>query len=145
MNNVKQLRLERGIQQKELALEIGVSSAAVSDWESGKKNPTGERLEKLAEYFGVDKATILGKSFREETAALFVPQDPLISGVSQTEQIVQHVLERLSDLQPKTPESVALVKGVDKLSKDKRQQLLNVAKAMFSEVFDEETQNDSRL
>lgn len=61
MNIVKELRKQKGIQQKELALEIGVSRPTVSDWESGKKDPSGERLKKLAQFFDVDELTILGK------------------------------------------------------------------------------------
>jgi transcriptional regulator with XRE-family HTH domain len=58
---VKELRKKAGIQQKELAISIGVSRPTVSEWESNKKDPSGERLKKLAEYFGVDELVILGK------------------------------------------------------------------------------------
>ena len=61
MNIVKELRKKAGIQQKELAISIGVSRPTVSEWESNKKDPSGERLKKLAEYFGVDELVILGK------------------------------------------------------------------------------------
>ena len=99
MNIVRELRIKKGIQQKELALELGISSAAVSNWEKGKSDPSGERLKKLAEYFGVDEGFILG--YGMENPSLFVPENPKISGVSETEQIVQHVLEKL---QPKSPQ-----------------------------------------
>jgi transcriptional regulator with XRE-family HTH domain len=61
MNIVKELRKKKGIQQKELAIELGVSNATVSDWERGKKDPSGDRLKKLAEYFAVDELVILGR------------------------------------------------------------------------------------
>jgi len=60
MNIIKELRRKAGIKQKELAIEIGVSIPTVSDWEANKKDPSGERLKKLAEYFGVDELTVLG-------------------------------------------------------------------------------------
>ena len=60
MNVVKELRERHGIQQKELAIAIGVKQPTVSEWEHGKKDPSGERLEKLAIYFGVTKSVILG-------------------------------------------------------------------------------------
>ncbi len=60
MNRIRELRIRAGLQQKELAMLAGVSHATVSDWENGKKNPTGERLKKLSEIFGTDAATILG-------------------------------------------------------------------------------------
>lgn len=61
MNIVRELRKRKGIQQKELALIIGVAQPTVSDWEKNKKDPSGERLKKLAEYFEVDELVILGK------------------------------------------------------------------------------------
>lgn len=60
MNIIKELRKKAGIQQKELAIIIGVSRPTVSEWESGKKDPSGTRLKKLAEYFDVDELTVLG-------------------------------------------------------------------------------------
>ena len=59
MNNVKELRRKAGIQQKELSIIIGVAQPTVSDWESNKKDPSGERLKKLSDYFGVSKSEIL--------------------------------------------------------------------------------------
>ena len=67
MNIVKELRKSAGIQQKELAIAIQVSRPTVSDWESGKKDPSGERLKKLAEYFGVDELTVLGRGTAAQT------------------------------------------------------------------------------
>lgn len=61
MNIVRELRKKAGIQQKELAIEIGVSNPTVSDWENNKKDPSGERLKKLAKFFNVDELVILGR------------------------------------------------------------------------------------
>ena len=71
MNIIKELRRKAGIKQKELAIEIGVSIPTVSDWEANKKDPSGERLKKLAEYFGVDELTVLGRG----TAAAQTEED----------------------------------------------------------------------
>lgn len=129
MNNVRELRLRKGIQQKELALEIGVSNATVSDWEHGRKNPSGERLEKLAEFFGVSESVVLGRS------GSFISDDPRTDGRSETEQIVQRVLEQLGD-HPKTDEARILANGVDRLPKAQREQALSVVRAMFREYSD---------
>lgn len=67
MNIVKELRKKKGIQQKELALIIGVAQPTVSEWELNKKDPSGERLKKLADFFGVDELIILGKGVVELT------------------------------------------------------------------------------
>jgi len=59
MNAIKELRLRKGMQQKELAVAIGVSRPTVSEWEHQKKDPTGDRLRKLAQFFDVTTAVIL--------------------------------------------------------------------------------------
>ena len=60
MNIVKQLRERAGLQQKEVAVAVGVSRPTVSEWEHQKKDPSGERLQKLAELFKVDPGIVLG-------------------------------------------------------------------------------------
>ena len=85
MNIIRELRKKKGIQQKELAIAIGVSCPTVSAWESNKKDPSGERLKKLAEFFGVDELVILGRgTFIPDTPGLFVPTKPEICGKTET-------------------------------------------------------------
>ena len=138
MNMVRELRMKKGIQAKQLALEIGVSNATISDWEHNRKNPTGERLKKLADYFGVDEGFVLGYGLEKHD--LFVPENPSANGKSETDQIIERILQQLED-QPKTQEAKILAKGVDKLPKEEREKTLNVVRAMFeqySDFFDEE-------
>lgn len=71
MNIVKELRKRAGIQQKELAANVGVSVATVSDWETQKKDPSGARLKKLSQIFGVDELVILGAM----SPSAQIPQD----------------------------------------------------------------------
>ena len=143
MNIVRQLRLAKGIQQKELAIEIGVTSATVSDWEHGRKNPSGERLRKLAEFFDVEPLVILGSASTDPQQNLFVPEDPKVSGKSETDQIIARLLEQL-DNQPRTSEARILAKGVDRLAPEQREQALNVFKAVFANHADYfEKGNDS--
>ena len=132
MNIIRELRKKKGIQQKELAIAIGVSCPTVSAWESNKKDPSGERLQKLAKFFDVDELVILGKgAFIPDQPGLFVPTKPEISGKSETDQIIERLLEKL-DAQPKTSEARILAKGVDKLPPEQREQALAVFRAVFS-------------
>lgn len=61
-NRIKELRLEYGISQKELASLVGVSSATISMWESGKRNPKDFYLQKMSEIFKVSIDYILLKT-----------------------------------------------------------------------------------
>ena len=66
MNLVKELRERAGMQQKEVAIAAGVSRPTVSEWEHQKKDPSGERLLKLAKLFNVDPSIILGYRIGDE-------------------------------------------------------------------------------
>ena len=55
---------------------------------------------------------------------------------TEAELIKQHILIELAAEQPKTDEAKILAKGIDKLPKEKREQALNVVKAMFSQYAD---------
>lgn len=52
-NTLKELRSERGMTQKQLALEINMSQQAVAKWETGKAEPSYEMTMRLADLFGV--------------------------------------------------------------------------------------------
>lgn len=67
MNLVKELRERAGMQQKEVALAIGVSRPTVSEWEHQKKDPSGARLKKLAALFNVDPGIVLGYRIADYT------------------------------------------------------------------------------
>ena len=107
MNIVKELRKKKNIQQKELALILNVSQPTISEWESGKKDPSGERLQKLADFFGVDVLVILGKN-----------------------------VVNVGEIEPKTEEARILAHGIDQLPKAQREQALNVIRAMFAQKAD---------
>ena len=140
MNIVKELRRKKGIQQKELALEIGVTQPTVSDWEQNKKDPSGERLKRLAEYFGVDELVILGKG----SAQLFIPEDPAKCGKSETEQIIDRLLAKLEGM-PKTAEARIVSGGMDRLPKDQREKILNVFTALYPDLIEGEQSDDTEL
>lgn len=52
-NQIKALRLRKGVTQETLAQHFGVSSQAVSKWERGAATPDIELLPQLSAYFGV--------------------------------------------------------------------------------------------
>lgn len=115
MNCVKELRLRAGMQQKEIAIAVGVSRPTVSEWEHQKKDPTGERLKKLAALFDVPTGVVLG----------MIPIPNYIAAV-------EGELPESKEGTPRTPEARIVSGGMDKLPKEQREQILNVVRAMFS-------------
>jgi transcriptional regulator with XRE-family HTH domain len=57
---LKQLRREAGLSQRQLADFVGVSTSAVSCWETGVREvPAGNNLVRLAEALGLDPAEVM--------------------------------------------------------------------------------------
>lgn len=91
MNRIRELRKRAGIEQKQLASIIGVARPTVSDWDLGKKNPSGERLKKLADYFGVSTGVVLGyEEIPNPVPILFIDD-----GTESAEQQVIDARERV--------------------------------------------------
>ena len=58
--NIKKLRLEKGLTQEELAEIFGVSAQAVSRWENGVCYPDMELLPAISRFFGISVDTLMG-------------------------------------------------------------------------------------
>jgi transcriptional regulator with XRE-family HTH domain len=62
MYRIKELRTEKKIGQKELADYLGVGVSTLSQYETGKREPNNEALNKLAEFLNVSTDYLLGRS-----------------------------------------------------------------------------------
>ena len=65
-NLIKELRIEKGLTQKELAEKICVSTAAVSKWENGKGFPDISILEQLSAELGISITELVKGEKSEE-------------------------------------------------------------------------------
>ena len=59
--NIKELRIQSGLSQVELAKRLGVTKQCVSNWENDNVLPSIEMLVKLADFFRVSTDRILGR------------------------------------------------------------------------------------
>ena len=80
----RELRIARGIQQKDLAIKLGVPANTYNQWETGKRDPDYQHLSKIADYFGVSVDYLLG---REEKSS--VP--PAVS--TDDEELIEYLEE----------------------------------------------------
>ena len=63
--NIKKHRMEKGMTQDQLAEKLNVTRQAVSNWETGKTQPSIETLTALGSLFGISvEALIYGKAGR---------------------------------------------------------------------------------
>lgn len=63
---IKKLRLSRKLTQAELADFIGVSRQAIQKYETGESGIGSDKIEKLAEFFHVSPAYIMGWNDNDE-------------------------------------------------------------------------------
>lgn len=63
--NLFKLLKDRGITQSQLSRATGISTGNIGDWKSGKSKPSADKLQILAEYFGVSTDYLLGTEKRK--------------------------------------------------------------------------------
>ena len=84
--NITHFRKQRGITQKELAKEVGITASTMTDYMKLRSAPSFGVIQKLADYFGVKKSDI-DTTFKEESSSL--PDTP----DSLTQQITNKVVQ----------------------------------------------------
>lgn len=63
---IKRLREQKGMKQKELAEEMGIERSTIAKWETGATNPATEKLPKLAGILGCTIDALFGGTGGEE-------------------------------------------------------------------------------
>lgn len=75
MTRIKEARIKARLQQKEVALILGVRAPSICAWESGKTKPTAKNIEALSNLYHVSTDYLLGLSDDPETK-----KEPATSG-----------------------------------------------------------------
>ena len=57
--NLRRIREQKGMSQRELAKRMNVSQPAINDWENNKKYPCLDRLYDIARALGVDAEELI--------------------------------------------------------------------------------------
>ena len=65
--NLKRFMEQKGISRQELSKVLGVSYFTISDWVNGKKYPRMDKVEMLADYFGVLKSDLIEEDGMDKT------------------------------------------------------------------------------
>lgn len=81
--NLRRFLESRGMQDKDLCEITGASQTAVSDWLNAKKFPRIDKIEKMANYFGVPKSALI--------------EDSKETGRKEIEQQAQTIIHSLPD------------------------------------------------
>lgn len=80
VKNLHYLMEAKGITQADICRELDVSSATVSDWCSGKKYPRVDKMQRLADLFGVLFSTLTTengiRNYEDQQRLEALHQDP---------------------------------------------------------------------
>ena len=114
---IAELRRERGINQEQLAELALLSRVTIAKYESGRVEPGAQALSRIADALEVTTDTLLGRS------------------------------EEIPDTgkQPKTIEARILATGIDKMSKEQREQALNIMRAVYVDAFKKGDEDEAGL
>ena len=85
--NITHFRKQRGITQKELAKEVGISASTMTDYMKLRSAPSFGVIQKLADYFGVRKSDI-DTTFKEKSTDS-LPDTPDFLTQQITDNVVQ--------------------------------------------------------
>lgn len=70
MNRIKELRIEKGILQSDLAKRLKMGQATVSNWETGRHEPDQNALLEMSKIFDASIDYILGNSDMKKAPSL---------------------------------------------------------------------------
>ena len=66
----EKLLMERGVTAYKVAKATGISTGSMTDWKKGRSAPKVDKLQKIADYFGVSVDYLLGNEPKEKAPVL---------------------------------------------------------------------------
>lgn len=87
-DNIKKLRKEKGLQQKQIAIELDIDQSNYNKIENGKREPSLDLINKLAGLFGVSVDDILNPDKE-------IPKEVTVEDKTTTEQV--RLIQQLDD------------------------------------------------
>lgn len=96
---IQQLRKEKDLTQEELSLELAVSRSSLSLYETDRREPDGETLLKIADYFDVSLDYLFGrnKHFSNDQNNSTQPQIEEITSLSENELELLEIFRRINN------------------------------------------------
>lgn len=103
------LRDERGVKDADIVKETGITKSTFSDWKTGRSKPKNDKLQKIADYFGVtlDYLTT-GKEEPEKKEKILTTKDErdIAKILEQTREQLLSQEGLMFDGDPASPEAV---------------------------------------
>ena len=93
---LSQLRHEKGLSQRCVAAQLGVSQALLSHYENGAREPKLEFVAKVCDYYKVSADHILGLSCDAQSPTLPAPHD--CDNAPRLNCAIQYIFDKLDEL-----------------------------------------------
>ena len=93
--NIKNIRVQKGFTQSEVASALGVSSVVYSRYETGKRQPSIDTLIQMADIFGVTVDYLLGRQDIEDSTLSEYELHLLVASRNADERAKQDALNML--------------------------------------------------
>lgn len=90
---LKQIRLKRGLSQKEVAEKLEITPASYNLYENGKRKPNIDMLKKIADFFNVDIDFLIGYTPQESSEACSNKNNEHYYYDDETRQIAQEAFK----------------------------------------------------
>jgi transcriptional regulator with XRE-family HTH domain len=112
--NIFILLKRRGISQTDLAAAIETTPSIISDWKTGRKNPSISLLIKTADYFGVSVDFLLGRTHEENQTEQSDSElaQSLSAILSEAENFADEAVERYGAADRYNPMCTSLKAGI---------------------------------
>lgn len=101
------LRDERNLKDADVVKATGITKSTFSDWKSGRSNPKNEKLQKIADYFGVTIDYLTTGKEEDEKEPQLKPKDKkdIEEILASTEELLKQD-GLMFDGDPASPEAV---------------------------------------
>lgn len=98
-DRLKQLRIEKGKTQKEMAKDLGTTDVSIGRYESGTREPKTDILNALADYFDVTTDYLLGRTDEKRPKKERFQNVNSISAhrIGKIEKLSEEALDQLDD------------------------------------------------
>lgn len=88
--NLKKQMESKGISRNDICTALDISYFTVSDWVNGKKYPRMDKVEKLAEFFGIPKSDLI-----EERKVIYIEESCVVEDENPHELKLLTAFEKL--------------------------------------------------
>lgn len=95
-DRIKKLRLEKKLNQPELARIMNVSKQTISNWENGNRIPDTLTIKKLADFFNVSTDYILGKDNQLSSLSNTVIEEIKLNVNNERNKFINHLSKQIA-------------------------------------------------